>query len=63
MNLAETIRHRRFVLGISQEQLALTVGVSRQTIHHIERKNTKPRYALVNKIANALSFSLDSIDQ
>ena len=41
-SLHNTIRRLRFDRGMTQEELALRVGVSRQTIMSIERGATNP---------------------
>lgn len=53
--LVNTIRRLRFERGMTQEELALRVGVSRQTVMSIERGATNPSVLLALKIAAALS--------
>lgn len=52
--LINNIRRLRFERGMTQEELALRVGVSRQTIMSIERGATNPSVLLAFKIATAL---------
>lgn len=56
--LRNNIRHLRFTRSMTQEELALRVGVSRQTIMSIERGQTNPSVLLALKIASALSVPL-----
>lgn len=37
-----TLKVQRAIIGMTQQQLAEAVGVSRQTINAIETKNTSP---------------------
>jgi putative transcriptional regulator len=48
---------------MTQEELALRVGVSRQTIMSIERGTTNPSALLAFKIAVALSASFTQVFQ
>ncbi len=52
--LRNNIRRLRFERGMTQEELALRVGVSRQTIMSIERGATNPSVLLAYMIAMAL---------
>ena len=52
--LHNNIRRLRFERGMTQEELALRVGVSRQTIMSIERGATNPSVLLAYKVAMAL---------
>ena len=53
--LHNNIRRLRFELGMTQEELALRVGVSRQTIMSIERSATNPSVVLAFNISRALN--------
>ena len=54
--------HRfRTARGVTQEQLADTVGVSRQTIIAIEKGNYTPSVLLALKIARYFRESVDTI--
>ncbi len=53
-SLSNNIRRLRFDRGMTQEELALRVGVSRQTIMSIERGATNPSVLLAFKISMAL---------
>lgn len=48
---------------MTQEELALRTGVSRQTIMSIERGQTNPSVLLAFKIATALSVDLTEVFQ
>ncbi len=56
--LQNTIRRLRFEKGMTQEELALRTGVSRQTIMSIERGATNPSVLLAYKIAMALQVQV-----
>lgn len=53
-SLKNNIRRIRFERNMTQEELALRVGVSRQSIMSIERGATNPSVLLAYKIAMAL---------
>lgn len=53
--LRNSIRRLRFERSMTQEELALRTGVSRQTIMSIERGQTTPSVLLAFKIAAALN--------
>jgi len=52
--LQNSIRRLRFEKHMTQEELALRTGVSRQTVMSIERGQTNPSVLLAYKIAAAL---------
>lgn len=52
--LQNNIRRLRFEKHMTQEELALRTGVSRQTVMSIERGQTNPSVLLAYKIAAAL---------
>ena len=56
--LRNNIRRLRFEKSMTQEELALRVGVSRQTIMSIERGDTNPSVLLAFKIASALDMQI-----
>jgi len=58
IQLINNIRSLRFARGMTQEELALRTGVSRQTIMSIERGQTNPSVLLAYKIASALDTSI-----
>lgn len=61
--LHNNIRRLRFERGMTQEELALRVGVSRQTIMSIERGATNPSILLGYKIAMALQAPVTEVFQ
>jgi len=56
--LQNHIRRLRFEKHMTQEELALRTGVSRQTIMSIERGQTNPSVLLAYKIASALDVEV-----
>lgn len=59
--LKNTIRRLRFEKSMTQEELALRTGVSRQTIMSIERGDTNPSVLLAFKIASALEAPITEV--
>lgn len=59
--LRNSIRRLRFEQGMTQEELALRTGVSRQTIMSIERGETNPSVLLALKIAAAFSVPVTDV--
>ncbi len=59
--LQNSIRRLRFDRGMTQEELALRTGVSRQTIMSIERGQTNPSVLLAFKIAAALTANVTEV--
>ncbi len=59
--LKNSIRRLRFERSMTQEELALRTGVSRQTIMSIERGRTNPSVLLAYKIARALGAELTEV--
>ncbi|MCA9370426.1 MAG: helix-turn-helix transcriptional regulator [Candidatus Peregrinibacteria bacterium] len=59
--LRNTIRRLRFEKSMTQEELALRTGVSRQTIMSIERGDTNPSVLLAFKIASALEAPITEV--
>ncbi len=66
--MKNNIREERLEIGMTQQALAETIGVSRQTIFAIETGKYIPSAILVLKLSRALSkpveslFSLEKID-
>ncbi|MBM3227298.1 helix-turn-helix transcriptional regulator [Candidatus Peribacteria bacterium] len=58
VQLRNAIKRLRFERGMTQEELALRTGVSRQTIMSIERGQTNPSVLLAFKIAAALNVGV-----
>lgn len=63
VQLKNTIKRLRFERGMTQEELALRTGVSRQTIMSIERGQTNPSVLLAYKIAAALAVPVTDVFQ
>ena len=59
--LKNVIRRLRFERSMTQEELALRTGVSRQTIMSIERGKTNPSILLALKIASALGVDVEGV--
>jgi putative transcriptional regulator len=59
--LKNAIRRLRFTNNMTQEELALRTGVSRQTIMSIERGQTNPSVLLAYKIASALQADVTEV--
>jgi len=59
--LHNNIRRLRFEKHMTQEELALRTGVSRQTIMSIERGQTNPSVLLAFKIAAALEYQVTDV--
>ncbi|MEK7218858.1 MAG: helix-turn-helix transcriptional regulator [Patescibacteria group bacterium] len=61
VSLKNNIRRLRFDRNMTQEELALRTGVSRQTIMSIERGRTNPSVLLAYKISAALEAPLTEV--
>lgn len=59
--LLNNIRRIRFERNMTQEELALRTGVSRQTVMSIERGRTNPSVLLAYKIAAALDTDINAV--
>lgn len=59
--LENTVYERRFEAGVTQEELAQKVGVSRQTIIAIEKGNYTPSVALALRIAKFFKVCVEDI--
>lgn len=58
VEVGERIRKERTARGMSLDQLAKRVGVSKMTLHRVETGKTSPSIALLGDIADALEKSL-----
>ncbi|TSC99907.1 MAG: putative transcriptional regulator [Candidatus Peregrinibacteria bacterium Greene1014_49] len=63
VQLLNAIKRLRFERGMTQEELALRTGVSRQTIMSIERGQTNPSVLLAFKISSALNVTVTDVFQ
>ena len=59
--MQSTVRERREAKGLSQEQLALELGVSRQTISYIETGRYVPSLPLAMKLAHFFKTSVETL--
>lgn len=59
--VTNTIRELRTAAGITQAQLAATVGVTRQTIIAVEQGRYSPSLEMAFLIARALGARLDEV--
>ena len=48
------LRRRRFEAGLTQDELAARVGVSRYAISQIEQKHVQPRVTTIRRLAEVL---------
>lgn len=55
------LRYARAALGLTQQELAERVGVTRQTIVAIERGDYNPTIRLCTEICRALGKTLDDL--
>ena len=56
-----TMREERLLRGLTQQQLADLVGVSKHTLHNIETGKKATFYQNVVALANALGFDMKLI--
>ena len=61
MKLKNFVKMHRVRLDMTQEQLAQAVGVSRQTIHAIERGKAEPSIALALRLAKLFELKVDDL--
>lgn len=61
MKLKNLVKMHRARLDITQEELARAVGVSRQTIHAIERGKAEPGIILVFKLARLFELKVEEL--
>ena len=61
--MENTIKVLRAVKGITQEQLADDLGVTRQTIHAVESGKYNPSIDLAFKLARYFETSIEEIFQ
>ncbi len=55
------LREIRLMRGMTQEELARAVGVSRQTINYIERGKYKPSVMLALKLSEILKVGVEEL--
>ena len=61
MGKNESLKEARARLGLSQQQLANKVGVSRQTVNAIEKGDYNPTIKLCIGICKALGLTLNDL--
>lgn len=61
MDIINTIKQKRESLNITQEELALAVNVSRQTIIAIEKGNYEPSLGLALKLARVFKVTIEEL--
>lgn len=62
-HLAQRIAHRREKLGLSQEELAIRVGVKKKYISTLEAGEQRPGPLMLARIAAALEVPLDELNR
>lgn len=61
MNMGERLRELRLARGISQEEVARHIGITRSAYSHYEINNRQPVYETLIKLADFFDVSLDYI--
>lgn len=61
MAFVTKIKEYRAKLNVTQEDLAKSVGVRRETISHLEKVKYNPSLQLAHDIAKALHSTIDEI--
>lgn len=61
MTLKNLVRMHRARLDMTQEELAQAVGVSRQTIHAVERGKAEPGIGLALRLAKLFELPVDQL--
>ncbi|MEY2808135.1 MAG: helix-turn-helix transcriptional regulator [Planctomycetia bacterium] len=59
--MKNNVERTREARGMSQSDLAKAAGVSRQSIHALERGAHEPRLSLAYRVADALGATLESV--
>jgi transcriptional regulator with XRE-family HTH domain len=59
--IAQRLRDRRELLGLSLDQLAALSGVSRAMIARVERRESSPTAGLLGKLCNGLGITLSAV--
>jgi len=59
--MRNNIKELRKKLGLRQEDIATTVGVTRQTINAIENEKYDPTLALAMRLAKLLNTSVEQL--
>ena len=61
INMAAVIKHNRIVMGLTQEELASNLYVTKATVSKWERGQGYPEISLIPKIANFFGISIDEL--
>ena len=61
MKLNEIIREKRKLQGITQEKLAMSLGVSTSAVNKWENGNSYPDITLLPKLANLLNTDINNL--
>ncbi|MBB6669074.1 helix-turn-helix domain-containing protein [Cohnella nanjingensis] len=61
MNMGERLRELRLERGISQEEVARHIGITRSAYSHYEINNRQPVYETLIKLSDFFDVSLDYI--
>ena len=61
MAIFDTLRERRLLLKVTQEDLADITGISPRTIINIERGQGNPSYTTMQKIASVLGLEIIAV--
>jgi putative transcriptional regulator len=59
--LKNSVQTKRKAMGMTQEDLAVAIGVTRQTIISIEKGNYVPSVLLALKIADCFKVQLEEV--
>jgi putative transcriptional regulator len=61
--IRSVVREHRTSAGLTQQELAARVGVTRQTIHAIEKGNYTPSVALALGLSRVLGVAVEALFQ
>lgn len=61
--IAQQIRNRRALLGVTQEDLSEICGVSVRTIKAVENGSGNPTFAVLNKLLDAIGLKLSVVER
>ena len=61
--MTNTIKAERALLNLTQSSLAITIGVSRQTINYIEKNNDIPSTLIAMKMSRLFSKPVNDFFQ
>lgn len=59
--MKNNVRHERKKINMTQEHLAVLIGVSRQTINAIETEKYNPSVLLALKLSDVLKVSVNEL--